>query len=173
MFAGFDHLDLDVLGVDEDFRPLTHLPPPPSADYETMHDITNGRRGGNRHGPQNVHRGYGAATVSHVPTTGAAAAAGTSVPLSPAIPIRSTASQTVIRGGLTRRRPREQVAADTATNKRLALEEPGTSTANEVVQVEDLDLDAPEETQELTAVATGPPPLSGTSWLSGSTSSIR
>ena len=51
LLAGFGNLDLDVLGVDEDFRPLTHLPPAPSNDYETMHDVTNGRRGGNRNGP--------------------------------------------------------------------------------------------------------------------------
>ena len=77
------------------------------------------------------------------------------------------------RGLPTRRRPREQVAADTAANKILALEDPGTSTTNEVVQGEDLDLDTPEETQERAAIATGPTPHSGTSWLSASTSSIR
>ncbi|KMT19503.1 hypothetical protein BVRB_1g011260 [Beta vulgaris subsp. vulgaris] len=51
---GFDNLDFDVLGVDKDFRSLTHLPPAPSVDYKTMHDITNGRRGGNCYGPQNI-----------------------------------------------------------------------------------------------------------------------
>ena len=92
-----------------------------------MHGITNGRRGRNHNGPQNVRRGRGAATISRVPTTGAVASASTSVPLSPAIPLRSTASRTMTRGGPTRRRPREQVVADTAANKRLAVEGPGFS----------------------------------------------
>lgn len=146
MFAGFDHLNLGILGVDDDLRPLTHLPPAPPSDYETTHDITNGRRGLNRNGPQNIRRGRGATTSTRVPVTGAAAAASTSVPPSPAIPIRSTAGWTLSRGGLTRRRPREPSAADTAANKRKTVEDPGTSTANEVVQVEDLDPDALGET---------------------------
>ncbi|KMS94958.1 hypothetical protein BVRB_013720, partial [Beta vulgaris subsp. vulgaris] len=160
----FANLNLDVLGVDKDYRPLTNLPRAPANDYETMHGITNGRRGGNRHGPHNLRRGRGGVVTPRVPTIGAAATASTSVPLSPAIPLRSTASRTVTRGGPTRRRPREQVATDTTANKRLDVEDPGTSTANEV-HVEDLDLDAPEETQERAAVASGSKPPSGTSCL--------
>ncbi|KMT13057.1 hypothetical protein BVRB_4g087690 [Beta vulgaris subsp. vulgaris] len=133
---GFDNLDLDVLCVDEDLQPLTNLPSATANDYEKMHGITNSRRGGNRHGPQNIRRGRRG-------------------------------------GGVTRRRPREQVPANTAANKRLALGDPGTSAANEVVQVEDLDVNALGETQEPTATATGPTHPSGTSWLSGSTSSIK
>ncbi|KMT17199.1 hypothetical protein BVRB_2g039020 [Beta vulgaris subsp. vulgaris] len=137
---GFGDLDLDALGVDQDYRPLTHLPAAPSIDYPTMHSVTNGRRGGNRHGPQNLRRGRGGAQATR---------------------------------GATRRRQREPAAADSAANKRQAVEDPGTSAANEVVQVEDLDPTAPGETDGLVAGVNDPAPVSGTSWLSGSASSIR
>ncbi|KMT04666.1 hypothetical protein BVRB_7g168490 [Beta vulgaris subsp. vulgaris] len=71
------------------------------------------------------------------------------------------------------RRQREPTAADSAANKRQAVEDPGTSAANEVVQVEDLDPTAPGDTDGLVTGANDPAPVSGTSWLSGSASSIR
>ena len=129
MFAGFEHIDLSILGVDEDYRPLTHLSAAPPNDYETMHGVSNGCRGGNRLGPQNLCRGRGAATTSRVPVV----ATNPNPPPSPAIPLRSTTSRSVTRGGPTRRRPQEPAAADTAANKRQAVEDPGTSVANEVV----------------------------------------
>ena len=76
-------------------------------------------------------------------------------------------------GGVNKRRPREQVPMDTAANKRQALEEPETFAANEIVQVEDMNVDAPPEVREHTVAAAGPGHASGTSWLSGSYSSIR
>ncbi|KMT08456.1 hypothetical protein BVRB_6g141330 [Beta vulgaris subsp. vulgaris] len=119
--SGFDNLHLDMLCVDEDLRPLTNLPPAPANDYETMHGVTNGRRGGNRHGPQNIRRGRGGVVTSRVPTVGTAAAASTSVPLSPAIPLLSSTNQTVTRGGVTRRQPREQIPALLLPIKALEL----------------------------------------------------
>ncbi|KMS98165.1 hypothetical protein BVRB_4g094930 [Beta vulgaris subsp. vulgaris] len=53
---GLDYLDVDALGVDSDHRPLTHLPARPPNEYLTMHNSTNGRRGGNRHGAINRRR---------------------------------------------------------------------------------------------------------------------
>ena len=92
---------------------------------------------------------------------------------SPAIPLRSSATRSVNRGGLNRRRPREQVPVDSATNKRHALGDPSTSAANEDVQVEDLELDAADEVQGHNVNATGPGPTGSTSLLSGSSSSLR
>ncbi|KMT02167.1 hypothetical protein BVRB_9g207440 [Beta vulgaris subsp. vulgaris] len=100
--------------------------------------------GGNRNGPQNIRRGRGGATVARVPAQGITAAASTSVPPSPAILLRSSSSRHVTRGGVNRRRPRGQVPVDTSSNKRQALADPGSSApTNEIVQVEDLNVDAP------------------------------
>ncbi|KMT12706.1 hypothetical protein BVRB_4g088040 [Beta vulgaris subsp. vulgaris] len=166
---GIDYLDLDVLGVDEDYRPLTHLHAAPTHDYQTMHIVTNGRRGGNRHGPQNMRRGRGASTSTRVPVV----AATSNAPTSPVVPLRSFATQTVNRGALSRRRSREQTLDDSAANKRQAVEDPGTSAANEVVQIEDLDPNASKGVQgeDVTNVVLGN--TGGTSLLSRSTSSIR
>ncbi|KMT19594.1 hypothetical protein BVRB_1g012100 [Beta vulgaris subsp. vulgaris] len=143
-----DHLDLDVLGVDSDFRPLTHLPAPPPTDYLTMHSSTNGRRGGNRHGPQTVRRrGRGPSASTRVPIV-----ASTSAANSPTAPPRPSITRTVTRGGsVSRRRSREQTVEDSAANKRQAVEVLGTSTMNEVL-VEDLDPSTEEPQVEGAAV---------------------
>ena len=138
-----------------------------------MHGITNGRRGGNRNGPQNIRRGRGATTSSRVPVLGAAPLTNQNVPPSPAIPLRPSTTRSVNRGGLNRRHPWEQVPADSAANKRQTLGDPSTSAANEVVQVEDLDVNATEEVQEQNINTTGPGHAGGTSLLSGSSSSLR
>ncbi|XP_057250593.1 uncharacterized protein LOC130591335 [Beta vulgaris subsp. vulgaris] len=164
---GLDHLDLDALGVDSEHRPLTHLPAPPSSDYLTMHSSTNGRRGGNRHGPQNLRRrGRGASTSVRVPI----AAATSNAPPSPAVPLRSSATRTVNRGAINRRRTREPTVDDSAANKRQATEEPGASAANEVVQVEDLDPNTSEGIQGEGGLDAGLGNAGGTSLLSRSTS---
>lgn len=142
LFAGFEHLDLDLLCVDEDYRPLTHLPAAPLNEYETMHGVSNGRREGNCHGPQNLRRGRGAATTFRFPVV----AANLGAPSSPAIPLQASTTRSVTRGGRNRRRLREPTAVDAAANKRQAVEDPDTSAAREVVQIEDLDVDAAEET---------------------------
>ncbi|KMS97343.1 hypothetical protein BVRB_6g155880 [Beta vulgaris subsp. vulgaris] len=165
-----DHLDLDALGVDSEHRPLTHLPAPPSSDYLTMHSSTNGRRGGNRHGPQNLRRrGRGASTSVRVPI----AAATSNAPPSPAVPLRSSATRTVNRGAINRSRTREPTVDDSAANKRQATEEPGASAANEVVQVEDLDPNTSEGNQGEGGLDAGLGNAGGTSLLSRSTSSLR
>ncbi|KMT19253.1 hypothetical protein BVRB_1g014350 [Beta vulgaris subsp. vulgaris] len=163
---GLDCLDLDVLGVDNDHRPLTHLPAPPTSDYLTMHSVTNGRRGGNRHGPQTApRRGCGASTSTRVPVVATTFAAN-----SPAVPLRSSTTRTVNRGGnLNRRRSREQTAEDSDANKRQAVE--GPSAANEVL-VEDLDPSA-EEVRDEGATAIGVGIAVGGSLVSQTTSSIK
>ncbi|KMT17290.1 hypothetical protein BVRB_2g039880 [Beta vulgaris subsp. vulgaris] len=167
---GLDHLDLDALGVDSEHRPLTHLPAPPSSDYLTMHNSTNGRRGGNRHGPQNLRRrGRGASTSVRIPIV----AATSNAPPSPAVPLRSSATRTVNRGAINRRRTKEPTVDDSAANKRQAVEEPGASAANEVVQVEDLDPNTSEGIQGEGGLDAGLGNAGGTSLLSRSTSSLR
>ncbi|KMS97467.1 hypothetical protein BVRB_5g126670, partial [Beta vulgaris subsp. vulgaris] len=162
-----DHLDLDILGVDSDFRPLTHLPGPPSSDYLTMHNSTNGRRGGNRHGPQTVRRGRGPSVSTRVPIV-----ASTSAANSPTVPPRPSITRTVNRGGsVNRRRSREQTVEDSAANKRQAVEGAGTSAANEVL-VEDLDPSTEEAPAEGAAVA-GAGVAGGGSLVSQTTSSIK
>ena len=106
-----------------------------------MHDVTNGRRGVNRNDPQNICIGHGATTSSRVPVV----AATSNAPTSPAIPLRSSTIRSVNRGALNRRRPREQVPVESAANKRQAVEDPGTSAANEVVQIEALEPSATEK----------------------------
>ncbi|KMT08304.1 hypothetical protein BVRB_6g141710 [Beta vulgaris subsp. vulgaris] len=142
---GFDDLDLDALGVDKNYRPLTHLPVAPSTDYPTMHSTTR------------------------VPVVATSPVA----PSSAALPLRSITSRSVTRGGPTRRRQQEPAAADSAANKRQAVEDPDTSVVNEVVQVEDLDPTAPGEIDGPVTGANDPAPVSDTFWLSGSASSIR
>ncbi|XP_057246883.1 uncharacterized protein LOC130589586 [Beta vulgaris subsp. vulgaris] len=135
-----------------------------------MHSSTNGRRGGNRHGPQNLRRrGRGASSSVRVPIT----AATSNAPPSPAVPLRSSANRTVNRGGVNRRRTREPTAEDSAANKRQATEEPGASVANEVVQVEDLDPNISEGVQGEGGLDADLGNAGGTSLLSRSTSSIR
>ncbi|KMS95486.1 hypothetical protein BVRB_007740 [Beta vulgaris subsp. vulgaris] len=124
---GFEHLDLDLLCVDEDYRPLTHLPAAPLNEYETMHGVSNGRREGNCHGPQNLRRGRGAATTFRFPVV----AANLGAPSSPAIPLQASTTRSVTRGGRNRRRLREPTAVDAAANKRQAVEDPDTSAARE------------------------------------------
>ncbi|KMT13349.1 hypothetical protein BVRB_4g084400 [Beta vulgaris subsp. vulgaris] len=166
---GLDYLDFDALGVDNDYRPLTvHLPAPPTNYYLNMHSSTNGRRGGNRHGPQNLRRrGRDASTSTRVPVVAATSAAN-----SPAIPPRSSATRTVTRGGtLNRRHSREQTLEDSAANKRQAVENPDTSAMNEV-QIEDLDPSI-TEVQDEGATAIGAGTTGGGSLVSQTTSSIK
>ncbi|KMT01945.1 hypothetical protein BVRB_9g209660 [Beta vulgaris subsp. vulgaris] len=163
-----DHLDLDVLGVDNDYRLLTNLPAPPPSDYLTMHSSTNGRRGGNRHGPQTIRRrGRGPSVSTRVPIVATTSAAN-----SPTVPLRPSATRTVTRGGsVSRRRSREQTVEDSTANKRQAVEDPGASAANEVL-VEDLDPSA-EEVQAEGANAAGIGTAGGGSLVSQTTSSIK
>ncbi|KMS97921.1 hypothetical protein BVRB_4g097400 [Beta vulgaris subsp. vulgaris] len=166
---GLDHLDLAILRVDNDYRPLTHLPTPPPSDYLTMHSFTNGRRGGNRHGPKTIRqRGRGESTSTRAPVVAAASAAN-----SPTVPLRSSATRTVTRGGtLNRRRSREQTLEDSAANKRQAVEDPDTSALNEV-QIEDLDPSIAEEIQDEGATAIGAGTAGVGSLVSQTTSSIK
>ncbi|KMT15165.1 hypothetical protein BVRB_3g062790 [Beta vulgaris subsp. vulgaris] len=165
---GLDHLDLGILGVDNDYRPLTHLSAPPPTNYLTMHSSTNGRRGGNRHGPQTVRRrGRGPSVSTRVPIV-----ASTSAANSPTVPLRPSSTRTVTRGGsVSRRRSREQTVEDSAANKRQAVKDPGASTVNEVL-VEDLDPSA-EEVQVEGATAVGVGTAGGGSLVSQTTSSIK
>ncbi|KMT05824.1 hypothetical protein BVRB_7g165980 [Beta vulgaris subsp. vulgaris] len=158
---------LDYTMPDE-HRPLSHLPAPPSTEYLTMHSSTNGRRGGNRHGPQNLRRrGRGASTSVRVPIV-----ASTSAANSPTVPLRPSTTRTVTRGGsVSRRRSREQTVEDSAANKRQAVEDPGASTAHEVL-VEDLD-PSTEEVQVEGATAVGVGTAGGGSLVSDTTSSIK
>ncbi|XP_048498965.1 uncharacterized protein LOC125496928 [Beta vulgaris subsp. vulgaris] len=135
-----------------------------------MHNSTNGRRGGNRHGPQNLRRrGRGASTSVRVPIV----AATSNAPPSPTAPLQSSTTRTVNRGAINRRCAREQTIDDSAANKRQAVEEPGTSVANEVVQVEDLDPNVSEGVQGEDALDAGLGNTGGASLLSRSTSSLR
>ncbi|XP_057248390.1 uncharacterized protein LOC125495242 [Beta vulgaris subsp. vulgaris] len=130
-----------------------------------MHSATNGRRGGNRHGPQTApRRGRGASTSTRVPVVAATSAAN-----SPTVPLRSSTTRTVTRGGtLNMRRSREQAAEDSTANKRQAVEGPS---VNEVL-VEDLDPSA-EEVRDEGATAPGAGTAVGGSLVSQNTSSIK
>ncbi|KMS97702.1 hypothetical protein BVRB_5g124470 [Beta vulgaris subsp. vulgaris] len=134
-----------------------------------MHSVTNGRRGGNRHGPQNLRRGRSASTSTRIPMV----AATSNAPTSPAVPLRSSTTRTVNRGALNRRRPREQTLDDSAANKRQAVEDPGTSSPNEVVQIVDLDPNAAEGVQGEDVTNAGLGMAGGGSLISRSTYSIK
>ncbi|XP_048497592.2 uncharacterized protein LOC104903513 [Beta vulgaris subsp. vulgaris] len=88
---------------------------------------------------------------------------------SPTVPLRSSTTRTVTRGGtLNRRRSREQAAEDSAANKRQAVEGPS---VNEVL-VEDLDPSA-EEVRDEGATDPGAGTAVGGSLVSQNTSSIK
>lgn len=81
-----------------------------------------------------------------------------------------------MRGGGTRRRGLEQVAADIAANKRPTVEDPAntSSLSKKFVRVEDLDVNAsPDGCQEQVADVSPVNQPSIGSWLSGLCSSIR
>ena len=87
-----------------------------------------------------------------------------------AIPTRTFISLPVVRGG-TRRRAREPIETDTTAKKRQALTDPSTSTPNdEIVQVEDLDVNASSEIREEQAKIAATRPLVNKVVLHGSRS---